>query len=195
MLGGLGFLLSLALLLVDAMSAVTVPEMALSVVVVPSFFALCVVALPGFYPYVADASPRLALAGVVAGSVAGATITFETVTKTVLHVLGIIGFTEDGPLVAGFFLLLFAFFLSLLFYGVASLRSGEPSRLVGLLLLLIVVEPGSALLNDVAGLDFGIAVLYVTLAVAGAALFAIGYQLRGAATRDGRAESASEVAT
>ena len=188
-------MLSLALLLVDAMSGVTVSEMVVSVVVIPSLFALTVFALPGFYPYVADASPRLALIGGVAGFVAGAVMAFQTVAKSALHVLGIIRFTEDGPLIGLFFLLLFAFFLSVLFYGLASARSGEPSRLVGILLLVIVVEPGAALLNDVLGFDFGIEVLYVTLGVAGLALVLIGYSLRSAATSSGRAESASEMAT
>ena len=63
------------------------------------------------------------------------------------------------------------------------------------LLLVIVVEPGAALLNDVLGVDFGIAILYVTLGVAGLALVLIGYNLRSAATSSGRAESASEMAT
>ena len=193
--GGGGFLISLALLVVDTMSAVTVPEIAVSVVVIPSLFALTVFAFPGFYPYVADGSSRLALAGLVAAVVGAATITVMTVGKVALHVLGVIGFTDEGPLVAGLFLWAVAFFLSVLFYGVASLRSGEPSRLVGLLLLVIVVEPASTLLNDVLGLDFGIAILYVTLGVAGLALVLIGYSLRSAATSSGRAESASEMAT
>ena len=188
-------MLSLALLLVDTMSGVTVSEMVISVVIIPSLLALTVFALPGFYPYVADASPRLALIGGVAGFVAGAVMAFQLVAKSVLHVLGIIGFTEDGPLIGLFFLLLFAFFLSVLSYGLASARSGEPSRLVGILLLVIVVEPGAALLDDVIGLNFGIAVLYVTLGVAGLALFLIGYSLRDAATASDRAESASEMAT
>lgn len=195
MLGGVGFLTALVLLLVDEMSAITVPEMALSVVVVPSLFVLTVFALPGFYPYVADGSPRLALIGGVAGFVAGAVMTFQTVAKAALHMLGILGFTEEGPLVGLFFILLFAFFLSVLFYGIASVQSGEPSRLIGALLLLIIVEPGSALLNDVIGLELGIAILYVTVGVAGAALLAIGYQLRRSATWSDRTESASEVAT
>ena len=195
MVAGVGFLLSLALLLVGEISAVTVPEIVLSVVVIPSLLALTVFALPGFYPYVADASPRLALIGGVAGFVAGAVMAFQLVAKSALHVLGIIGFTEDGPLISLFFLLLFAFFLSMLFYGLASARSGEPSRLVGILLLVIVVEPGASLLNDVLGFDFGIAILYVTLGVAGLALFLIGYSLRDAATASDRAESASEMAT
>ena len=195
MVGGVGSLLSLALLLVDTMSGVTVSEMVISVVVIPNLLALTVFALPGFYPYVADASPRLALIGGVAGFVAGAVMAFQLVAKSALHALGIIGFTEDGPLIGLFFLLMFAFFLSVLFYGIASVRSGEPSRLVGILLLVIIVEPGAALLNDVIGLNFGIAVLYVTLGVAGLALFLIGYSLRDAATASDRAESASEMAT
>ena len=63
------------------------------------------------------------------------------------------------------------------------------------LLLVIVVEPGASLLNDVLGFDFGIAILYVTLGVSGLALFLIGYSLRDAATASDRAESASEMAT
>ena len=63
------------------------------------------------------------------------------------------------------------------------------------LLLVIVVEPGAALLNDVLGLNFGIEVLYVTLGVAGLAMFLIGYSLWDAATASDRAESASEMAT
>jgi hypothetical protein len=195
MVAGVGFLLSLALLLVGEISAVTVPEIVLSVVVIPSLLALTVFALPGFYPYVADTSPRLALIGGVAGFVAGAVMVFQLVAKSALHVLGIIGFTEDGPLIGLFFLLMFALFLSVLFYGLASVRSGEPSRLVGLLLLVIVVEPGAALLNDVLGFDFGIEVLYVTLGVAGLAMFLIGYSLWDAATASDRVESASEMMT
>ena len=195
MVAGVGFLLSLALLLVDTMSGVTVSEMVMSVVVIPNLLALTVFALPGFYPYVADASPRLALIGGVAGFVAGAVMAFQLVAKSALHVLGIIGFTEEGPLIGLFFLLMFALFLSVLFYGLASVRSGEPSRLVGILLLVIIVEPGAALLDDVLGFDFGIAILYVTLGVAGLALSLIGYSLRDAATASDRAESASEMAT
>lgn len=194
-IGGVGFLVALALLVVDATMAVTVPEMVISVAIVPSLFALTVFGLPGFYPYVADASPRLALAGAVAGFVAGGVMLFMTVTKIALHVLGIIGFTEDGPLVGLFFLILFAFFLSVLFYGIASARTGEPSRLVGILLLVIIVEPGVALLNDVVGLELGIVVLYVALGVAGAALILIGYGLRSAVTARGRMDSPAEMPT
>ena len=54
MFTGVGSLLGLALLLVDAMSGVTVSEMVMSVVVIPNLLALTVFALPGFYPYATD---------------------------------------------------------------------------------------------------------------------------------------------
>lgn len=192
---GLGFLIALTLIVVDAITAVTVPEVILSVFSVPTMFVLSLVALPGFYPYVADASPRLALGGVVAAVVAGVSITLMTVGKIVLDLLGIIGFTEEGPLLAGFFLWLFAFFLSVLLYGVASVRTGEPSRVVGLLLLVIIAEPGSALLNDVVGLDLGIVILYATLGVAGTGFLAIGYLLRSESTLSDHEKPAPGTAT
>lgn len=175
---GLGFLLAMALLVVDGATAVTIPEMMVAVVTVPTMVLLSLVALPGFYRYVADASPRLAFAGFVAAAVAGASITFMTIASVVLDLLGIVGFTEEGPLIAVFFLWMLAFFVSMLLYGVASTRSGEPSRVVGLLLLVVIVEPGTTLLNDVVGLDLGIVLLYATLAVAGGAFLAVGYLLR-----------------
>lgn len=192
-IGGIGFLIALALLVVDTVATVTVPELALSVVVVPSVFILSLVGLPGFYPYVADESPRLALGGVVAATVAGASIALTTVGKIALDLLGVIGFTEEGPLLAGFFLWLIAFFLSMLFYGVASVRTGEPSRAVGLLLLVIVVEPAATLLNDLVGVDVGIGIAYATLGIAGAALLAIGYFLRIETVPSRRADPAPET--
>lgn len=181
---GLGFLIALALILVDGATAVTVPEMTIALVTIPTMVVLSLVALPGFYHYVTDASPRLALGGFVAAAVAGASITLMVVLSVILDLLGIIGFTEEGPLIAGFFLWLLAFFLSVLLYGVASARTGEPSRVVGLLLLVIITEPGAALLNDVVGLNLGVVVLYATLGIAGSGFFAIGYLLRSESTID-----------
>lgn len=175
---GSGFLIALVLLVVDQVTAITVPEMALSVIVLPSFLALTFLALPGFYPYVAEASPRLALAGVAAAVVAAASLAVTTVGKVILHLMGVIGFTDEGPLLAGFFLLLIGFFLSVLFYGLASVLSGEPSRLVGYLLLAIVLEPGVTLLNDLVGVDVGLVVAFTTLGLGGLAFLATGYLLR-----------------
>jgi hypothetical protein len=192
--GGLGFLLALVPLLMDSMTSVAVPEIVVSVVVVPTMAVISLVALPGFYRYVADGSPRLAFAGFVAAAVAAASITLVTVGKVGLDLLGIVGFTEEGPLVAGFFLWMLGFFLSMLLYGLASIRSGEPSRVVGLLLLVVIVEPGTTLLNDVVGLDLGIVLLYATLAVAGGAFLGVGYLLRSEHAPRGAAERATDPA-
>lgn len=191
---GLGFLIALALLVVDATTTVTVSESLVSVFVLPSFLALSFLGLPGFYPYVADASPRLALGGVVAAAVAASSVTVVTVGKIALHLLGIVGFTEEGPLLAGFFLWLVAFFLSVLFYGVASVRTSEPSRVVGLLLLVIIIEPAVTLLNDLVGIDVGIAVAFLTLGIAGAAFLAIGYLLRSESAPSDHGNSAPGTA-
>lgn len=192
-ISGVGTLLALVLLLLDPMFGMTPSEMVISAAVVPNLLALTVFALPGFYPYIADASPRLALIGGIAGFVAGATMVFQVAVTGALHVLGISGFTEEGPLIGLFFVLMLAIFLSLLFYGLASVLSGEPSRLVGILLLGIVVDPASTLLNDVLGLNLGIEVLYVTLVIAGGALCLVGYLLWGATGPDGSTESASQA--
>lgn len=191
---GVGFLIALSLLVLDQVATVTIPELLLATFAIPSFFALTVLALPGFYPYVAQTSPRLALAGVVAAIIAAASLILTTVGKIALHFLGVIGFTEEGPLLAGFFLLLIAFFLSVLFYGLASARTGEPSRIVGLLLLVITVEPAATLLNDLLGVDVALFTAFATLGVAGLAFVAIGYILRGEASSNRRHEPARETA-
>jgi hypothetical protein len=187
---GLGFLAAVALLVVDTVTSVTVPELYVAVLTVPTFLVLTLVALPGFYPYVADASPRLALGGVLAATVAAASVTVVTVGKLVLHLLGVIGFTEEGPLIAGFFVWLVAFFLSVLCYGVASVRSGAPSRVVGVLLLVVVAEPAVTLLNDLVGVDVDIIVAFLTLGIAGGAFLALGVVLRRESAPDDHGEPA-----
>jgi hypothetical protein len=181
---GAGFLLALALLVVDTVATVNVPEMAIAVFTGPSLLALLLVGLPGFYPFVAEGSPRLALGGAVVATIGGAAIAVTILGKVALHLLGIIGFTEEGPLLAGFFIVMLALFLSVLLYGAASLTSGEPSRIVGLLLLVIILEPATVLLNDVIGVDVGIVIAFLTLGIAGTAFLAIGYSLRTIATQD-----------
>jgi hypothetical protein len=185
---GTGFLLALVLLVVDTVATVNVPEMAIAVFTVPSLLALLLVGLPGFYPFVAEGSPRLALGGGVVATIGGAAIAVTIPGKVALHALGIIGFTEEGPLLAGFFIVTLALFLSVLLYGVASLTSGEPSRIVGLLLLVIILEPATVLLNDVIGVDVGIVIAFLTLGIAGTAFLAIGYSLRTESATDRQME-------
>jgi len=192
LVGGAGLLLAFALLAIDTVATVNVPEVAISVFVVPSLLALVLVGLPGFYPFVADGSPRLARGGAVLATIGGVIIAVTVLGKVALDLMGIIGFTEEGPLVAGFFITMFAFFLSVLLYGAASVRSMEPSRIVGILMLVIIVEPGAVLLNDVIGVDLGIVVAFLTLGIAGIAFLAIGYLLRTDSTPIRQAEAPSD---
>jgi len=192
LVGGTGLLLAFALLAVDTVATVNLPELAVSVFVVPSLLALILIGLPGFYPFIADGSPRLALGGAISATIGGVIIAVTVVGKVVLDLMGIIGFTEEGPLVAGFFLTMLAFFLSVLLYGVASLRSRKPSRTVGLLLLVIIVEPGVVLLNDVVGVDLGIVVAFLSLGIAGMAFIGIGYLLRTDSTPNRQVDAPSD---
>lgn len=192
LVGGTGLQFAFVLLAIDTVATVSVPELAISVFVLPSLLVLLLVGLSGFHPFVADGSPRLALGGAVFATIGGVIIAVTAVGKLALDLMGIIGFTEEGPLVAGFFITMLAFFLSVLLYGVASVRSKEPSRIVGLLLLVIIVEPGVVLLNDVFGVDLGIVVAFLSLAIAGMTFLAIGYLLRTDSTPNRQVEAPSD---
>ncbi len=195
LVSGAGLLSALVLGVVNELTAVSVSEVAFSAVVLPSFLVLSLFALPGFYPYVAEGSPRLALAGGVAAGVTAATIVFQLVGKTVLHLVGAVGFTEEGPLLIGFFIWLLAFFVSVVLYGLASLYGGEPSRLVGALLLVIALDPTTSLLNDALALDLGVAVLYASVGIAGVSMLAIGASLRGITRLTTDSPAGSETTT
>lgn len=187
---GVGFLLAFVLLGWELVAVEQIPELLLSMLIIPSFFALFVVGLLGFYPYVASASPRLALGGVVTATIGGISLAVIVVGKVTLDLLGIVGFTEEGPLVGLLFVMLLAYLLSFLFYAVASVRTGRPSRIVGLLLLVIVVEPASGILFDIFGVELGATAPLVTLGIAAVAILAVGYLLRNEATPTDHAEPA-----
>lgn len=189
---GVGFSVACTLLMIDTLAAVTIPEIVVSIFIVPSLLALFLVALPGFYPYVADASPRLALAGVATAIGGGIMIAGLTISKIGLDLLGVIGFTEEGPLVFGFILAFIALYLSVLFYGLASSNSGAPSRSVGYLLLVISLEPATVLLTDVVGIDVGVVVALGTLGLSGLAFVVIGYILRNKSLANRRAQRSAE---
>jgi uncharacterized membrane protein len=189
---GVGFSVACTLLVIDTLAAVTIHEIVVSIFIVPSLLALFLVALPGFYPYVGDASPRLALAGVATAVGGGLIIAGLTISKIGLDLLGVIGFTEEGPLVFGFILAFIALYLSVLFYGLASSNSGVPSRSVGYLLLLISLEPATVLLTDVVGIDVGVVVALGTLGLSGLAFVVIGYILRNKSLANRRAQRSAE---
>lgn len=156
-----------------------VPEWGIAMIALPTFLATFL-GLFGFYPYISDQAPRLSRVGAFAAGFGGVLLVVNVVASITLDLLGIVSFTggEENPaLLIGFMLLFVALFGSLLFYGIASVLTKTPSRTVGLLLLVTLVEPIFTLLFDVVvnieipGGPLG------TLAVEGLALVLIGYLL------------------
>lgn len=171
-----------------------VPEWGIAVIGLPTFFATFV-GLLGFYPWVADASRWLARGGGLAAAIGGASLVLAAVGGIVLQLLGGLAFTEgenNPALLALFLLVMSMLLLSFLLYGVASTLTKTPSRTVGLLLLLPIVEPLFTLVFDVlADIEIPGGPLG-TLAVEGLALVALGYLLRTDTEPTDRPESEPE---
>lgn len=99
------------------------------------------IGLIGFYPHVAERTPRLALGGLLAGAVGWLTFTVGLGWSILLDVLGQ-GTVGEGP-PQGTAILLGAVvlvLLSFLLYGLASYRTPAPSKTIGLLLLVPFVS-------------------------------------------------------
>lgn len=153
-----------------------------------SSLLVTIVGVLGFYPGLADRGSRLGLAGAVLVGVAGITI-------VVVLGWGVIASLLNQPLppggLAAVIVLLIVFGMLLL--GVASVRSASPSRIAGLLVL-VLVATWLVWLAGIAGVlggnpewssaAFGAVLSIVTLA--------IGIHLRTGSTRTGRAESATD---
>lgn len=193
-LGGLGSVsvvsISVLEILVYGQRFQVMPEWGIALIVVPSLLATFI-GLFGFYPYVSDHSPRLALGGIGAATFGGGLFIVTIGVTVVLDLLGIAEFTggEDIPaLTIAFVLLLLALLASFLLYGVASTLTKRPSRAIGLLLLVPIVEPLFTILFDVLlsievpGGPLG------TLAAQGIALIVAGYLLSSYTEPTGRAE-------
>lgn len=152
-----------------------VPEWGLAVIVIPTMFAT-LIGLLGFYPLVSEASPWLARGGAAGAAVGIASFLVTVVGGAILHLLGIVGFTEEGnPLIlASFSLMFIGLLLSFLLYGIASVLTRRPSRLVGVFLLIPLVEPLSVFIIDMGGVEIPGGPL-TTLAVEGIALIVVGY--------------------
>lgn len=172
------------------------PEWASAIIFIGSIL-LMFVGLVGFYPYIADRSPRLALAGAWTAAIGGASLVVTVTAGILLDLMGGTGFTsgENNPVLLGlFFLVMVCFFLTILFTGIASVRTKRPSRGVGLLLLVPIVEPGSVLVMDLIGIDLGFSVALATLGIAGISLVAAGYLTRSETTQPSRPQTEAEAA-
>lgn len=140
------------------------------------------IALLGFYPFVAEPAPRLSLGGVVTSAIGAVAITAGVVGTIV------VGLTTQQPFGEGpswgppLLALAFIFaLLSFLFYGIASSRTNDPSRAVGLLLLVPVVAflgQAALLISKILADSVLESAQLVLAGVAAIALIAVGSRLR-----------------
>lgn len=172
------------------------PEWVSALIMISSMLLLFI-GLVGLYPYIADRSPRLALSGAWTAAIGGAVLIVAVTAGILLDLMGVIGFTEgeNNPVLLGlFFGVMILFFLTLVLNGIASVRTKRPSRIVGLLLLVPIVEPGSVLVMDLIGIDLGFSVALATLGIAGISIAAAGYLIRAGSTQQSRPQTDPDVA-
>lgn len=145
-----------------------------------------------FYPRIADASPRLARAGVVVSMVAAGAISVAISGASVAAVLTDTTITDPpGWVPILYFSTIVLLSLGFLLYGVASLRTRVPSRSVGLTMLapavmLFALFVGEAMLGLYAYLP-----RIVSIATPGFLLF-LGYTVRAGSAETDRVESPAE---
>lgn len=134
MIGGIGLFLSFGLVAVRDVLSVTVPELLISVIALPSMAIIFFVGLLGYYPHISTGAPRFGIGGALAAGLGGLVLLVTTIGAIILHFTTTTGFTqaEDNPLfLVMFFVMLGTFFLSFLLYGIGSTWSGHPSKRVG----------------------------------------------------------------
>lgn len=177
---GIVRLINLSISQLNLSTELAVPSWALSWTLTVAYVAV-IVALLGLYPRLVDRSPWLSRVGIV------------TIALAAVGQLGIIGVelllggeAPPGPLKMLPLLVLVFIPLSLLLFGVASLRTGAFSGAIGVLLL---VAAGS-MLGSVAGvfaLD-NLQVLRIGTGLYSIALVVIGYLLHTSPVQTERAE-------
>ena len=193
-LGGIGLLGTSVVGSLDVAGIVaTYPRLAMG----PLLFGLWFVfgGLLGYYPHVAEESPRLSLGGVGTSGIAWVVWTATLLAAIFVDLTSertIADLSWGPPLLTVAFVLAL---LSFLLYGIASVRSETPSRALGILLLIPVVAfLGQAVLlaskivtgEVIAVLQLGFGGLVAV------ALFAIGYLLRDDTTKTSDSESQAE---
>lgn len=150
------------------------------------------IGLLGLYPAIAESAPRLSLSGVVTSAIGWLALTVVLLGSVVIDLTTQRSFQDPGgwapPFLVGAFVLVL---ISSLLYGIASVRSRQPSRRIGLLLFVpfatflgqSVLLASKILTGDV------LSIIQLVLAgLAGVALIAIGHLLRTQPARPGKAD-------
>lgn len=104
--------------------------------VLPLGFLLFLIALLGFYPLIRGESPRIAGAGVLFTGIAGLALLVERGAALILSVVEWTVFWEITTGLEPLFLVLaIGTILAAILFGIVSVRTNNPSRLAGVLLL------------------------------------------------------------
>lgn len=175
---------------------IPLPSWLVVLFVVPGLLA-SLVGVVGLYPSVSDRAPRLALAGVASATVAGTMLVVLlgwTLGATLLPPVS--GLVVGPPPGVVFVSLPVTMTLGSVLFGVASLRSGVPSRTVGGLLLAFAT-PWIVVLaaTPVYGAAFP---RWLTLAVYGplpVVMLATGYAIRAGSVPTEREDATTDVVT
>lgn len=181
-----------ALVALEVFADVSSPQALLAM---PALVATTV-GLLGLYPELADRAPRLSRAGVglLAVATVGLVVIFVWVlVGRVLPAAGVeMSSQPPGVVIAS---TVGAYVLTVLLFGVASLRTAVPSRTVGLLLLALV---GAFTIPLVAGVVWGSYpgewMAVVVSGLQAGAIVAIGYTLRNGGARADTGETAVDSA-
>jgi hypothetical protein len=193
--GGLGILGTAVVGSLHVAGIVASPEwIAMGPLLLGLWFVL--VGLVGLYPYVAERSPRVSLAGLGTGGIGLIAWSVSIVAAIIVDITSERTFADPGtwgpPLLAVAFILAL---LSFLAFGIASTRTATPSRTIGILLLVPVVAffgQAVLLLSKILTGEV-IAVLQLGLGgIIGVVLIAVGflvqYGRKGAAGTESRVE-------
>lgn len=192
--GGISWLILMSIVGAGLVASVSTPPWLFPLFLVIGLFA-AYVGLLGLYPRVTDASPRLSMAGVgvvvAAASLVAFAVVFTVATGTV----------DEGPPFPVFPGIILLTILSFLTVGVASVRSSDLSRTVGLLVLVPAIAWFGDILLIVATTAFGTGqvggislevVAMVGVVLAAVSMIATGFLLRTRSSPAGRAEAPSD---
>lgn len=187
------FLVAGALFLVAL--GLTVQELSTAAQAVSPFIAIgafvaTFVALFGMYSRLPGPNSTFAIAGVFTAALAVISVLSQLVYVVGSHLLlgtALQGRNSPPAATVLFLVILVSFGLSFLFYGIASLRNGDtPGMIGGLMLVIVLVWPGYAVLEQVLGLiDFNPIAIFFLVAFA---LLAIGHLLRTESVGPAQAE-------
>lgn len=190
--GGIGLLGTTVVGSLDVATVLQSPQwLAMGPLLIGLWFVF--VGLVGFYPQVAERSPRLSLGGVWTGGIAWAAWSVTMLAAITVDITSERTFADPGswgpPLLAGAFILALLSFLS---YGIASTLSESPSRTLGLLLLTpVALFLGQAVLL-ISKIVTGEVIAMLQLGLGGITaivLIAVGYLLRDDAGETANTES------